>query len=75
MEQYKNYGGHSGVVSYLIEPEAITVKFRDGTAYYYTSVRPGHSELERMKQLAIQGYGLNSYISGTVKKNYDKKIS
>jgi hypothetical protein len=74
MEQYKNLGGNSGVLSYEIGFDSLIVQFRDGGTYLYDRRSPGNNDLERMKSLAVSGIGLNSYISKYVRKNYTAKL-
>lgn len=74
MKKYKNLSGNSGVTFYKIEPSQLTVSFKDGETYIYSSLKPGLFHLEKMKALAIQGSGLGTYISKFVKKNYFKKL-
>lgn len=75
MSPYKNVNGNSNVESYEIADDSITVRFKSGRfrTYLYTYQRPGESVVERMKALALQGYGLNSYISTTVRSRYARK--
>jgi len=75
MTAYKNLGGNSNVLSYEIAEDSIHVVFKSGTHrnYLYNHVKPGKAMVDRMKALAMQGYGLNSYISTTVKSNFAKK--
>ena len=75
MNIYRNLNGNSGVVSYEATEDSIHVVFKRGNCrnYLYNSVRPGTVVVERMKQLATQGFGLNSYISSIVKDRYAKK--
>lgn len=75
MTPYRNLNGNSNVVSYEATEEAIQVVFRSGAHrnYLYNSIRPGRAVVERMKALAAQGYGLNSYIATTVKSNFAEK--
>lgn len=75
MTPYKNVNGDSNVVSYDTSDTSIRVVFRTGTHknYLYDSARPGPQALQEMKRLAVQGWGLNSYISRVVKKNYARK--
>lgn len=64
MEHYKNLGGDSGVSSYEISSSSIKIKFKDTAAIYvYTYTRPGQLHVERMKELAIAGHGLQAYIN------------
>jgi len=75
MTPYKNIHGNSNVLSYEITEISIHVLFKSGTQrnYLYDSNKPGAAIVETMKKLAQQGYGLNSYISKTVKSNFAKK--
>jgi hypothetical protein len=73
MERYKNLGGQSGVDSYEIASDSITVKFKDGAVYLYTNASAGVQNIERMKSLAVAGSGLNSFINTTVRKSYASK--
>jgi hypothetical protein len=73
MERYANLGGDSGVVSYEIGFDSITVKFSDGWLYLYTSQSAGTANVQRMHELAARGQGLNSFISMTVRKAYSRK--
>jgi hypothetical protein len=75
MTPYRNLSGSSNVVSFEITEDSIHVVFKSGTHrnYLYNHVRPGQAMVDRMKNLAAQGAGLNSYISTTVKSNFAKK--
>lgn len=74
MERYANRGGDSNVVAYEIEQNSIKVQFWDGSIYLYTSQSAGAANLEHMKQLAIAGQGLNSFIGRVVRKGYASKL-
>lgn len=65
MQNYRNLNGNSNVLAYMIGDDFIIVQFMSGTDTYYkyTSFSAGSSAIARMKELAQQGYGLNSYIS------------
>lgn len=75
MTPYRNLNGNSSVIAYETTEDSILVVFKSGAYrnYLYNSVRPGTATVERMKALATQGYGLNSYISSVVKSNFAKK--
>ena len=75
MTPYRNLSGNSNVVAYEVTGDSIHVVFKSGMYrnYLYNSFRPGKAVVERMKVLAAQGYGLNSHISSSVKKNYARK--
>ncbi len=71
MQMYANRGGNSNVLGFEISDNSITVWFK-GTArsYTYSYVSAGSHNVERMKTLALNGSGLNSYINRNVKFNY-----
>lgn len=73
MERYRNLNGDSGVVAYEDGPDFIRVQFSDGAIYLYTNVSAGTQNIERMKQLAKNGQGLNSFINLNVRKAYVQK--
>ena len=54
MERYKNLGGNSGVAAYEIGQGSITVQFKDGSAYLYTSQSAGMANLAEMQRLAVE---------------------
>lgn len=60
METHQNLGGDSGVYAFLIDDNSTTVEFSTGA--------------EQMKTLALNGKGLNSFISKYVKKNYAARL-
>ena len=70
MERYSNRGRDSGVYSYEIGSTYIKVRYRTGKSYLYTYRSAGRRNIETMKQLAVRGSGLNSYINSNVKYNY-----
>lgn len=75
MTPYRNLNGNSNVVTYEATEDSIHVVFKGGRYrnYLYNSVRPGQVVVERMKALAAQGRGLNSYIFSVVKDRYARK--
>ena len=78
MEIYKNLSGQSNISHYEIADSSITVKFKtrskDGCdTYLYTYASAGSSNIEKMKQLAVKGSGLNTFISQEVRKLYARK--
>lgn len=74
MDRYMNRGGDSGVVAYEIGDDSITVQFRDGAVYLYTSQSAGAAALAEMQRLARAGQGLNSYIGRVVRKGYAQRL-
>lgn len=73
MIRYRNLGGNSNVFAYRIDPSQITVSFYGGGTYVYTNSSAGVTKIEKMKQLAIQGRGLNSFIVTQANKSYARK--
>lgn len=72
MEQYKkNNSGPSGVEFYEIGKESIIAQFVDGSKYKYTYSSAGEENVEQMKQLAIAGEGLTTFINEHVKDKYE----
>jgi hypothetical protein len=75
LNRYKNLGGNSGVTAYEIADDSIKVQFNDGGLYLYNYSKPGMRYVDKMKQLALYGSGLNSLISSEIKKNYYLKLN
>jgi len=74
MERYENLSGDSGVAAYEIGDESVKVEFRDGHIYLYTYQSAGRENIERMKDLALAGRGLNTFISKFVRKRYASRL-
>lgn len=72
MKKYKNLSGKSGVLAYEPGTDYIKIKFTDGSVYLYTYKSAGKNLIEKMKQLAIEGKGLSTYISRVVKDKFEK---
>lgn len=74
MKTYKNLSGDSGVVAYEIGKNFIRIKFEgESGIYLYDYKRPGKALVERMKELALKGKGLSTFISQHVRTNYASK--
>ena len=73
MERYRDVDGDSNVAAYEIGPDFIRVQFRDGSIYLYTYASAGSRNIERMRQLARNGDGLNAFINKAVRKAYARK--
>jgi hypothetical protein len=75
MEQYKhNNSGTHGVEFYEIENDDIIVQYIDGRIYRYTYASAGKEHIEKMKELAIAGAGLTTYINQYVKDMYESRL-
>ncbi|MGL6554597.1 hypothetical protein ACSZNL_14735 [Aeromonas jandaei] len=75
MKKYLNLSGNSSILSYELTDTSIHVQFKSGTHrnYLYDNAKPGEVIVNKMKALASQGHGLNSYITRVVKTNYSKR--
>lgn len=73
MQRYGNQSGSSGVVAFELGEEFIDVKFRSGEIYHYTSRRPGFRDVAHMKELALRGEGLSTFISRHIRTRYESK--
>lgn len=71
MTRYANLRGNSPVLAYEIEPTRIIVQFKTGRPYSYSYNSAGRYIVERMKQLATQGYGLSAFITRNARYNYE----
>ena len=74
MTRYANLGSDSGIASYEIADESITVEFKNGSVYLYTYESAGPSNVEEMKFLAQAGEGLNAFINRTVRDQYASRL-
>ena len=73
--RYANRRGRSNVSDYEIFADGISVTFGDGKRYEYTNASAGADNIAKMKTLATDGAGLNSFINLYVKKRYARKSS
>lgn len=72
MERYKNVSRNSGVTSFEIHSDHIDVLFKD-TLYTYDYSITGKKHVEKMKELAIKGKGLSTYITQNVREKFAAK--
>jgi len=75
MQTYANRGGDSNVQGFENGDDYIIVEFGGNgrfTTYKYTYASAGQHAVEEMKDLALAGHGLNSYISSN-KPNYSER--
>ena len=56
------------------EFSGIYVRKLSNSIYLYSYSSSGENHIETMKELAISGYGLNSYINKYVKLSYESKL-
>ena len=73
MQKYENKNGNSGVKCFEISETFISVQFVSKSKIYkYSYSSAGKLHIEKMKELALNGKGLSSYISKHVKYKYVK---
>jgi hypothetical protein len=63
LRPYKNLSGKAGVVAYDFVKDGIQIQFNSGDTYLYTYRSAGESHIQTMRELAIAGRGLSTYIS------------
>ncbi len=72
MEKYLNRGGNSGISSFEIGDDYVSVYFKGNSKLYkYSYISAGASHVEKMKVLATNGSGLNGYIKNFVNKKFE----
>jgi hypothetical protein len=72
VQRYWNLSGDSGVTAYEIGGDYILIEFRTGRVYRYSHAMAGQNHVEHMKELAVAGRGLSTYISQHVRDHYDR---
>ena len=73
MEKYLNKSRDSCVIGYEIGEDYIDIIFNNRLAYRYSYFSAGKENVEKMKLLAKNGDGLNSFINQYCKFGYLKK--
>lgn len=68
MTTYKNLSKESGILSYELGEDNITITFTDKAVYKYTTSSAGEDIIKEMQRLAVKGIGLNAYINNTKPK-------
>ena len=69
--KYKDINGDSNIEMYEIGPDYISIKFfGTNKIYTYSYKSAGLANVEKMKSLARNGDGLNSYINNYCKYRY-----
>lgn len=74
MDDYENLSGKSGVLKYKTGVDFILIQFIDHSIYEYNYQATGKGNVEKMKQLASSGIGLNTFISQKIRTRFSKKI-
>lgn len=75
MTPYRNASGRSNVAQYEFTDDWFQVVFKNGAYrhYLYDHNRPGRAAVEKMKQLATRGSGLNACITTVVGSKYVRR--
>lgn len=74
MRQYDDLSGNSGASGYEFTEDGILVEFNHKDVYLYDYTKPGKEHVEKMRQLALNGQGLTTYINQYIRGNYRRKI-
>ncbi len=75
MQRYKRLSGEAGVTAFSVGDDNIKVQFRDGSIYLYTYEITGKEKVEKMKELAVRGEGLTTFINKFVREDYATKLT
>ncbi len=73
-EKYQNLSGNSTVASYKIVKDSVTIDFTSHEKYIYSNQSAGRLNVKQMKDLAIAGKGLGTFIDKNLKEGYARKI-
>ena len=72
MQKYQNTGRKSGVEEFEIGQDYILIKyFKTPKLYKYSYASAGKEKVEKMKELAIKGQGLNGYVNRVAEFEYE----
>ncbi|MBI5239585.1 MAG: hypothetical protein HY926_03870 [Elusimicrobia bacterium] len=74
VHRYKNLSGDSKVVRYEIAKDAVIIYFKDCTVYRYTNQTADPVNVKKMKDLAVSGKGLGTFIEKHLKDRWSHKI-
>jgi len=74
MRPYGQSGGNIGVRAFEISVDSITVEFNDGAVYLYNHSSTGIANVQQMKQLALSGDGLDSYIDLYARRAHAERL-
>lgn len=72
MTLYSDLGGNSNIYAFSLGVDYVDVQFNGGKVYRYSYNSAGKEKVEQMKNLAIQGHGLNSYIMKYARYDYER---
>jgi hypothetical protein len=70
MQPYGRSDRDQGVVAYQAGDDFIRLLFVDGSVYLYNAEKPGAKHVSEMKELAVRGEGLTTYVNRMVRTAY-----
>lgn len=73
-KRYKNLGGKSKVVRYEIVKDGMTIYFTDCSVYRYTNQSADPGNIKKMKELAVAGKGLGTFIEKNLADRFLRKV-
>ncbi|MFA6316255.1 MAG: hypothetical protein WC943_02465 [Elusimicrobiota bacterium] len=74
MKRYKNVSGNSTVTGYEIVKDAVTVRFATCAVYKYNVQSAGPENIRQMRELALAGKGLGTFIEANLKERFSRKV-
>lgn len=74
MKPYKNLSGKSTVARYELNKDFVTVRFTDQSVFRYSNQSAGSANVKQMKDLAIAGKGLGTFIEAKLKDKFARKV-
>jgi hypothetical protein len=74
MRRYGDTDGNCSVRAFELSVDSITVEFSDGTVYLYNHSSAGIANIQQMKQLALNGKGLDNYIIHYARKAHAAQL-
>lgn len=72
--RYKNLSGDSKVARFSVVKDGVTVQFKDASVYRYTNQSADPANIRKMKQLAVAGKGLGTFIESSLKDRFLRKV-
>ncbi len=74
MPPYPSRSRNPGVIAFNLGENSIELEFRDGSRYLYNAARPGPESVATMRQLALAGAGLTTFVNQNVRDRYAAKL-
>jgi len=71
---YKNAGGKSDVFRYSVEQDAVNIRFTNQSVFRYTNQSASPEAIAKMKELALAGKGLGTYIKSNLQGKHQRKV-